>query len=148
MIVYKGHPSSINLEKAIDDLLEKGESDLCPLPKEGEAAAKGSDDEEEPSAGEGFSGDAGAFVTKFKEKVNELIKDKSIVEGCSKLQRAFFVLEEKKSFDSAKSSLSTNLELHLVLVGCGSDKSIADKIKEATKELRETAGVKVNEQIM
>lgn len=41
-IVFKGHPASINLEQAIDDLLEKGESNLCPLPKEGaeEAEAK------------------------------------------------------------------------------------------------------------
>jgi len=33
VIVYKGHPSSIDLEKAIDDLLKSGKSDLCPEPK-------------------------------------------------------------------------------------------------------------------
>jgi hypothetical protein len=82
VIVFKGHPSSINLEKAIDDLLEKGESDLCPLPKEGEAADKGSDDEEAPSGGV-YAGDAGAYVEKFTAKVNEMINDKELVNKCS-----------------------------------------------------------------
>lgn len=81
VIVFKGHPSSINLEKAIDDLLEKGESDLCPLPKESEAADKGSADEEAPSGGI-YAGDAGAYVEKFTAKVNEMINDKELVEKC------------------------------------------------------------------
>jgi hypothetical protein len=81
VIVFKGHPSSINLEKAIDDLLEKGESDLCPLPKESEAADKGSADKEAPSGGI-YAGDAGAYVEKFTAKVNEMINDKELVEKC------------------------------------------------------------------
>jgi len=46
-IVFKGHPASLELEKAIDDLCEKGESELCPKQsggaKEGEGAVKKQD---------------------------------------------------------------------------------------------------------
>jgi hypothetical protein len=146
-IVFKGHPSSINLEKAIDDLLEKGESSLCPKPSAGGEAAD--DDEEEDKPGAAFPGDAGAFVTNFKAKVNEMIKDADLVKSCEGFQRAFFVLEEKSFFNAAKKTIDANLEMHLVLVGGGEGKDAAvTKIKELTKELRETTGVKVNEQIM
>jgi hypothetical protein len=146
-IVFKGHPSSINLEKAIDDLLEKGESSLCPKPSAGGEAAD--DDEEEDKPGAAFPGDAGAFVTNFKAKVNEMIKDADLVKSCEGFQRAFFVLEEKSFFNAAKKTIDANLEMHLVLVGGGEGKDAAvTKIKELTKELRETTGVKVNEQIV
>ena len=59
------------------------------------------------------------------------------------MQRAFFVLEEKGSWNSAKSCIETSLELHTVLVGGSTETK--DKIKELTKELRETDGVKSNE---
>jgi len=47
------------------------------------AAAKGDSDEEEEKPGNAFPGDAGAFVTKFKEKVNDLIKDTDLVKECA-----------------------------------------------------------------
>jgi hypothetical protein len=112
------------------------------------AAAKGDSDEEEEKTGNAFPGDASAYVAKFKAKVNELIKDTELVKDCGSFQRAFFVLEEKSSYNAAKSTIETALELHLVLVGTKEKMQVAEKIKELTKELREEKGVKVNEQIM
>lgn len=88
-IVFKGHPSSINLEQAIDDLLEKGESNLCPLEKKEGGAAP-----EKTKLSKPVSGEKGIeIVADFKKVQKELLAD--CKDGCEDMQRAFFVLEEE-----------------------------------------------------
>lgn len=142
-IVFKGHPSSIDLEKAIDDLLATGESSLCPLKKAEECGATGSS-LNKPQSEEKASG----LIAAFKAKVKELNDDEQLVKDLqsSGAQRAFFVCEQKGQFNSSKGEFENELTLHLVLIG--GSKAVCDKIKEATKDLRADEAFTVREQVM
>lgn len=80
------------MEKAIDDLLEKGESDLCPLPKDEKKEEAGAP--QKKKLNKPVSGDKGAkIVEDFKAVQKVLLAE--CHDDCSDMQRAFFVLEEE-----------------------------------------------------
>lgn len=124
VIVFKGHPASIDLEKAIDDLLEKGESDLCPAPKGGEAAEP---DIENPIDG----ATAEAIVKEYKEHCKNVIDKHQ--KDFEKAQRAFFVMEHNQQWSNAKSSMVHGLTVHVVVVGAADTRAAGlTMIKEFT----------------
>jgi len=146
VIVFKGHPASIDLEKAIDDLLEKGESSLCPL--EDSSGAQNENEDGGEGAGKTLSAEkCNELLDKFDDTFRKLKGSDEIMKGCKAAQRAFFVMEHGAKFNASKETMEHDLTLHLVMVGGTND--TLSKIKETTKELREaTEYLTVKEQCM
>lgn len=114
------------MEKAIDDLLEKGESSLCPMEKkeEGGAAPKRKALVKPIDAGK-----ATEIVAEFKKVQGKIIDE--CKDDCKDMERAFFVLEEEYALNEA-GELKGALAVHTVLVR--GTTSAQEKVKGIAKE--------------
>jgi len=108
VIVWMGHPASIDLEASIDKLLA-GEK----LPGGG----AGGDDDEEGGAGNKSGAECAEIVSKFKAQAEAMVKDEGLVAQAKEMQRAFFVCTTEGTFDASKGCIMHAVTFHTLAMG-------------------------------
>ena len=124
-----GHPASRKFEDDFKTLLDGKK-----LTGQGTTAGGGDDSDEEGAGGKIMSGDelAGA-MTIFETGVADVKNDAAVMESAKKLMRAFLVLVQQSTFDTASKEFKTDLKHYQVLVG---PRDALDSVKGKAETLR------------
>ena len=125
-----GHPASRKFEDDFKTLLDGKK-----LTGQGTTAGGGDDSDEEGAGGKVMKGgDLAGAMEAFETGVAGVKGDTTVMESAKKLMRAFLVLVQQSTFDTASKEFKTDLKHYQVLVG---PKDALDSVKTAASGLRD-----------
>ena len=129
-VAFMGHPASRKFEDDFKTLLDGKK-----LTGLGTTAGGGDDSDEEGAGGKVMSGgDLAGAMEAFETGVAGVKGDSAVMESAKKLMRAFLVLVQQSTFDTASKEFKTDLKHYQVLVG---PRDALDSVKGAASGLRD-----------